>query len=514
MRNKNTSLLQYRELSSIAGIVNIFIFLFLFGLLILNISSCTPPLVKYTQVGQPKQAKSHDSQIYVYNINDPVPNSYIMVGMIYVGDDGLSVGCENFNSVVEIALQKAREAGGDAIKITKVMNPDFMSSCYRVNANVLAFIETDNWPKISMTETDAKKYFDVGIGSLDPIEGIWNISAEGTYRKLSTGEIRPFKRTNSYRLAIIKNSQSKQFDFVGFVLESSYNHWKQGLVKANFRITADKSIYECIWFNKDLSKNRLNFTFYDDGTFKTSVVMISQGVETSSKIYMIKAYPQFDYKKSKVKPPKTAGTIGTGFLISNNGWIATNFHVVRDVKNIEVIFPDQNLSQDADIIIKDSKNDLAILQIKDFNISEIAETSIPFSIEKINSPQIGQEVYTMGFPLSNIMGQTARLSMGVINSEFGINDDPRILQISNPLQPGNSGGPLFNTNGELVGIAFSGLNAKYFYENLGVIPQNVNFGIKYHYLLNLIDMLPNGGQIVKRKNRLNNLVTFKSYGNK
>ena len=74
-----------------------------------------------------------------------------------------------------------------------------------------------------------------------------------------------------------------------------------------------------------------------------------------------------------------------------------------------------------------------------------------------------------------------------------------LFQISNPLQPGNSGGPLFNQKGELIGIVVSSLNAKYFYENIGVIPQNVNFAIKSTYLQYLISMIPEGDEILKRK---------------
>jgi S1-C subfamily serine protease len=107
---------------------------------------------------------------------------------------------------------------------------------------------------------------------------------------------------------------------------------------------------------------------------------------------------------------------------------------------------------------------------------------------------------TLGFPLGDIMGSKSRLSTGLINSEFGIQDDPRVYQISNPLQPGNSGGPLFNNKGELVGVVVSGLNAKYFYENAGIIPQNVNFAVKSTYLSNLLSMIPEGDDIIKRRN--------------
>jgi serine protease Do len=101
------------------------------------------------------------------------------------------------------------------------------------------------------------------------------------------------------------------------------------------------------------------------------------------------------------------------------------------------------------------------------------------------------------------MGETARLATGNINSLYGALDDPRLFQINNAIQPGNSGGPLFNKGGELVGICVAGLSARYFYENQGIIPQNMNFAIKASYLKNLVGLLPDGDSILKRPNVVN-----------
>ena len=102
--------------------------------------------------------------------------------------------------------------------------------------------------------------------------------------------------------------------------------------------------------------------------------------------------------------------------------------------------------------------------------------------------------------MGDIMGSEPRASSGIINSLYGIQDDPRSFQISNPLQPGNSGGPLFNEKGEIIGIVVSSLSAKYLYENTGALPQNVNFALKSDYLINLISMLPESNEILNRKN--------------
>ncbi len=76
--------------------------------------------------------------------------------------------------------------------------------------------------------------------------------------------------------------------------------------------------------------------------------------------------------------------------------------------------------------------------------------------------------------------------MGHVASLFGIDEDPRVFQISAPLQPGNSGGPLFNSRGEVIGVVVSTLNAAFLYERARALPQNVNFAVKSGYLLALL----------------------------
>jgi S1-C subfamily serine protease len=355
-----------------------------------------------------------------------------------------------------------------------------------------------NWPVISKNENDFKKYFDDQINSLDKIEGIWGVKSEGSWRNVLTGANGNFPPMNLYRIAIIRDTTKPGYDFIAVILESN-DAFKPGFVKAYFRKTAYEGVYEGLWYMADFSIEKTNYVVDENGLIKTTIIKYFQNNEGKYEMTLIKAYPQLN-KNILSKSDNKLKSSGSGFLISSNGLIVTNYHVVEGANKIDVIFPEKGLTKSANIRIKDSKNDIAILEIPDFSFASYFSQPVPYVLSDINTIKVGEEVFTLGFPLGEMMGAKSRLSNGRINSLYGLQDDPRLFQISNPLQPGNSGGPLFNNKGELVGLVVSSLNAKYFYENAGIIPQNVNFAIKSTYLQNLISMIPVGDDILKRKN--------------
>lgn len=180
---------------------------------------------------------------------------------------------------------------------------------------------------------------------------------------------------------------------------------------------------------------------------------------------------------------------GSGFFISINGYIATNAHVIEGAKKIFVSFSNEiEVSKyAARVVLSDSKNDVAILQITDSNFKSLA--IIPFAITE--KADIGEKVFTIGYPLNNIMGNNYKVSDGIISSKSGVGDDIRYYQISVPLQPGNSGGPLFNSQGNIIGLTSSRLNS----ETVGTDIQNVNYAIKSSYLIALYNMISNNNPL-------------------
>jgi len=174
---------------------------------------------------------------------------------------------------------------------------------------------------------------------------------------------------------------------------------------------------------------------------------------------------------------------GTGFFIDKNGYITTNYHVVKDANNIEVEFVRNGIKQtySAKVIQSDKQNDLSIIKI---NSSEFEPfTKLPYNF-KTNISDVGSSIFALGYPMAlSLMGTEIKFTDGKISSKTGIQGDITTYQISVPIQPGNSGGPLFDYDGNLIGITSTCINREL------DITENVNYAIKSSYLKNLIDVL-------------------------
>lgn len=170
---------------------------------------------------------------------------------------------------------------------------------------------------------------------------------------------------------------------------------------------------------------------------------------------------------------------GSGFFITANGTIVTNHHVVDGADGIDV-FVNRNgtvKSYHAKVLISDKTNDISLLKIEDDSFVNFP--SIPYAI-KTTLQDVGTSVFALGYPMLNILGEEIKVTDGIISSKTGYQGDIVTYQISAPIQPGNSGGPLFDKQGNLVGITNAGVPDA----------QNVGYAIKTSYLKNLIDVAP------------------------
>jgi len=175
---------------------------------------------------------------------------------------------------------------------------------------------------------------------------------------------------------------------------------------------------------------------------------------------------------------------GTGFLFSDTDYVITNHHLIKNAGSIIAKFTNGESIQ-AMVVTKDSKNDIAILKLQ----SSPNMSAAPIKLGNSSEATMGQRIFTIGYPASNIMGEKPKYSEGVINAMTGIKDDPTFFQISVPIQPGNSGGPLFNDKGEVIGITTSTMSPLAI-NAIGAIPQNVNYAIKSSFVKNILSTVP------------------------
>ena len=173
---------------------------------------------------------------------------------------------------------------------------------------------------------------------------------------------------------------------------------------------------------------------------------------------------------------------GSGIIISRAGYIVTNHHVIEDANEIEVEFIiDGEIKKfNAQTVQSDKVNDLAIIKIFDINFDGL--DNLPYNF-KTRSSDVGTKVYAYGYPMAlSLMGKEIKITDGIISSKSGFDGDITSYQITAPIQAGNSGGPLFDDNGNFIGINSSGLSKD--------IADNVGYTIKSGYVLNLIDVIP------------------------
>lgn len=186
-----------------------------------------------------------------------------------------------------------------------------------------------------------------------------------------------------------------------------------------------------------------------------------------------------DSGSSSETSPRTGTQTGTGFVISSTGHVVTNQHVVEGcVGDIQ-----GNLSGEAPVKLRlvssDETNDLALLQAPS-----------PFKdVATIRDKAIhpGDSVIAIGYPFHGLLTSDFTVTTGIVSSLSGILNDTRFLQISAAVQPGNSGGPLLDNGGQVVGMVAAKLNALKFAKATGTIPENINFAIKTGALRDFLD---------------------------
>ena len=266
-----------------------------------------------------------------------------------------------------------------------------------------------------------------------------------------------------YKLGVVKSGSTYKIVYLG---GANKNWWHIGDVKAILRESATPGVFKADWYMLNKSVNKDCYIFFDGGSMKTIINGDEDGY--------LKMYPTSSGSNSfgNNNPSKWSGS---GFALKD-GYLVTNYHVIEGANTITIkgVKGDFSIAYKATVVASDKYNDLALLKINDSRFYGFGQ--IPYSV-KMTTVEVGNEIFVLGYPLTATMGDEIKYTTGVISSKTGFQGDVSLYQISAPIQPGNSGGPLFDSKGCLIGI----VNAKH------VGAENVGYAIKSSYLRNLIE---------------------------
>lgn len=359
------------------------------------------------------------------------------------------------------------------------------------------------------SKSDLINYFD-NAKSLDPIEGIWTVNVVRTYfyfdEKIGQDSEEflsewGIKRNDKLGFKVINIGEGSRFD-------------AKGDFEAFFESSAIDGFYtyKCnytnpIWTaktNATLTDNFIieyDFFTSDEYVKKAYGNNYRQGLKLHWKFIWTKKYPKLNPSNDiEANKSEWAGN-GTGFFISKDGYLATNYHVISEATEIEIEFIRNGQKQNykAKVIQSDIQNDLAVLKIDDNSF--IPFSSIPYYFQT-SLTDVGSNVFALGYPMAlSVMGTEIKFTDGKISSKTGFQGDIATYQMTTPIQPGNSGGPLFDFDGNLIGINSAKIRAD--------VADNVSYAIKSSYLKNLIDVLPTTLSLPNNKTIMNKTLTEK-----
>ncbi|MBQ6725140.1 MAG: trypsin-like peptidase domain-containing protein [Bacteroidales bacterium] len=335
---------------------------------------------------------------------------------------------------------------------------DFISwkNIYAKNANATR--------QTNYTEQSLREHWNESVFS--PIEGIYQcikVSGETKMSRSMRLGIMYNKETSAYDAIVIN---AHDFWSVGEVIGELVPAEREGLFKANYWLNRNKVPVE----------SRLFAAFNGTG----------MAIATDkARAEFVKLYPVGNYDET---PSAKCKWSGTGWAIGN-GYLVTNNHVAEGPKNcvaegtrtitVYGIDGNFNVGYSAEVVSTDKVNDIAILKINDNRYQGYG--TIPYGVSA-RVADVGEDVFVLGFPLGDVLGDEIKLTNGIINSRTGgANLFPNCYQIQAPITNGNSGGPMFDSKGNVIGIVVGGLKKELNWA------ENVGYAIKTSYLKIMIE---------------------------
>lgn len=436
------------------------------AMIMIIISGCYSNTFYETQRIKDYPKRDYFERVFVYDRKDLIPNTHapymVMIGNIKVKGNDTSE-----HTLTQKAIIACRELGGNCLKV------ESYSFAWFGNWELRATAYNLDWGKgksfrgqivmEGLTESSLKDVW-TNRGTL-PYEGVYQaISADNGYK---------------FKVGIIKNDPDDDYYVHYLSGMGRVRSWNEGDIIGIFESTALQGVFLGDWVTLDKYSTSAELVFTNRGSFTVSYTPWNN--RNKQDISYIRTFPKDIVETGSINSYST----GSGFLLSTKGYIVTSNHVVENAKRIFVI--DNNGSKTrlpAIVSVSDPNNDLSILKVSGLSFGN--NSSIPYGFDD-NLNKTGESVFCMGYPLTQVMGNEIKVTNGIISSVTGYKGDVSSYQISAPAQPGNSGGPLFNASGNVIGV----MNAKISQA------ENVSYAVKISYLSNLIGLLPDDVRISK-----------------
>jgi S1-C subfamily serine protease len=192
--------------------------------------------------------------------------------------------------------------------------------------------------------------------------------------------------------------------------------------------------------------------------------------------------PTGELKGKHLQDLLVGASTGTAWPISS-GYVVTNSHIISEGSKV-ILISAQGQEIPAWIVLRDKANDIVVLEVKD---PHALPPALPLAQSQA---RLGASVFTLGFPRVDFMGRTPKLSAGVISGENGLRDDPESFQTTVPIQPGNSGGPLLNMKGEVIGVVRAMIGIRNEANGNLQVLQNTSCALKIKGIQELLPLLP------------------------
>ena len=386
---------------------------------------------------------------------------------LYVGDDQWQLG-------KHYSYNKKNKGKGATCTLFFPRIPAGVSSLNYVEPNYIT------WRNITIKDNPDTEHTDYTQVILKEVWAERGVNAiEGIYHFVSTDD-KKWWGESKHTLAVIKTNDEYEMIYLKGANEAI---WREGDLKARFIPTAAGGLYKATTWLMDNKMENDNFYLKFDNQglyiYETDKNISAEFIKLFPSNETIVADNRSRDMPSAADNPGRVQKTGSGIIISTNGVVMTNYHVIEDAKTIDIVIKDNRSvsTYKAKVLASDKTNDLALLMIDDEKFLHF--DSIPFAISTRTS-EVGTSVFAMGYPMSLYMGDEVKITDGIISSRTGYQGDIVTYQISAPIQPGNSGGPLFDKKGYLVGITNAGI----------MDANNVGYAIKSSYVRNLIESAP------------------------